>query len=147
MGSGRRKLDNNDELRPPPVLKALMIAIVDDDEAVRIATRHLVNALGYETQAFASAEEFLQSLAQDQWSCIISDVNMPGLNGLELQRRLVAQGRNIPFIFVTAFPDRAIRDRALKAGATGFLSKPFASGDLIACLDRALCRGSASDKH
>jgi FixJ family two-component response regulator len=147
MGSGRRKLDNNDELRPLPLLKAMMIAIVDDDEAVRIATRHLVTALGYETQAFASAEEFLQSPAQSQWACIISDVNMPGLNGLELQRRLVAQGRNIPFIFVTAFPDQAIRDRALKAGATGFLSKPFASRDLIECLDRALCRKSASNHH
>ena len=124
-----------------------MIAIVDDDEAVRVATRHLVHALGYETQAFASAEEFLQSPAQSQWSCVISDVNMPGLNGLELQRRLVAQGRNIPFIFVTAFPDEAIKERALKAGATGFLSKPFASHDLIECLDRAHCRTSTSNRQ
>src|SRR5690606_14059608 len=104
-GGGRRRFDNSDRIRAPFHLKAVMIAIVDDDEAVRVATLHLVHALGYETQAFASAEEFLQSPAQSQWSCVISDVTMPGLNGLELQRRLVAQVRNIPFIFVTAFPD------------------------------------------
>ncbi len=147
MGAGRRKLNHNDELRPLPFLKAMMIAIVDDDEAVRTATRHLVSALGYETRAFASAEELLQTPPQDQWSCVISDVNMPGLNGLELQRRLASKGRNIPFIFLTAFPDQAVKDRALKAGATGFLSKPFASRDLIECLDRALRRKSTSNPH
>jgi FixJ family two-component response regulator len=124
-----------------------MIAIVDDDEAVRVATRHLVRALGFETEAFSSAEEFLRSCAATQWSCVISDVNMPGLSGIELQRSLAAEGRNVPFIFITAFPDPAIQDRAMKAGAVGFLSKPFASGDLIDCIERALRRGSIPNQY
>jgi FixJ family two-component response regulator len=123
-----------------------MIAIVDDDEAVRVATRHLVRALGFETEAFASAEEFLRSFSATQWSCVISDVNMPGLSGVELQRSLAAEGRSIPFIFITAFPDQAIRDRALKAGAVGFLSKPFASRDLIECVERVLRRDATSNR-
>ncbi len=117
-----------------------MIAIVDDDEAVRVATGHLLRALGLETQTFESAEAFLQSAPVTEWSCVISDVNMPGLSGIELQRSLLARGRRIPFIFITAFPDQAVQDRALKAGAVGFLSKPFASCDLIECLERALRR-------
>jgi FixJ family two-component response regulator len=136
-----------DGLCPLSASKAMMIAIVDDDEAVRIATRHLVESLGYKTRTFASAEEFLQWMAQEKWSCIISDVNMPGLNGLELQRRLADEGRRIPFIFLTAFPDRAIEDRALKAGATGFLGKPFDSRDLIACIEHAFRRGSEPRQH
>lgn len=124
-----------------------MIAIVDDDEAVRVATRHLLRALGFETEAFASAEEFLRSCSATKWSCVISDVNMPGLSGIELQRSLLAEGQNVPFIFITAFPDQAFRDRALKAGAIGFLSKPFASSDLIECLERAFRRGARSNQH
>jgi FixJ family two-component response regulator len=124
-----------------------MIAIVDDDEAVRVATRHLVRALGYKTEAFASAEEFLRSPSAAEWSCVISDVNMPGFSGIELQRSLTAKGRNVPFIFITAFPDQAIQDRALKAGAVGFLSKPFASRDLIECLERALRRDKTSNQR
>ena len=115
-----------------------MIAIVDDDEAVRVATQHLVRAFGFETRAFASADEFLRYSSVTRWSCVISDVNMPGLSGIELQRCLAAKGCSVPFIFVTAFPDPAIQDRAMKAGAVGFLSKPFASRDLIDCLERAL---------
>ena len=84
--------------------------------------------------------QFLQSAPVTEWSCVISDVNMPGLSGIELQRSLLARGRRIPFIFITAFPDQAVQDRALKAGAAGFLSKPFAGCDLIECLERALRR-------
>jgi FixJ family two-component response regulator len=124
-----------------------MIAIVDNDEAVRVATRHLVRALGFETEAFASAEEFLRSSSAAKWSCVISDVNMPGLSGVELQRSLAAEGRGVLFIFITAFPDQAIQDRALKAGAVGFLSKPFASRDLIECLEPVLRRNKASGQH
>ena len=122
-----------------------MSAMVDDDEAVRVATRHLVRALGFEAQAFASAEEFLQACSASEWSCVISDVNMPGLSGIELQRRLASEGRLVPFIFITAFHDRATQDRALKAGAVGFLSKPFASHELIACLERAMQGGTDPD--
>ncbi|HWV52794.1 response regulator transcription factor [Pseudorhodoplanes sp.] len=124
-----------------------MIAIVDDDEAVRVATRHLVQALGFETQAFASAEDLLKASPANEWSCVISDVNMPGLSGIELQRRLAAEGRSVPFVFITAFPDQAVQDRALKAGAAGFLTKPFASCDLIECLERALRGNDAPNQH
>jgi FixJ family two-component response regulator len=117
-----------------------MIAVVDDDESMRVATRHLVQALGFRTSTFASAEDFLQSPHMPEWSCVISDVNMPGLSGLDLQRRLAADGRHVPIIFVTAFPDKAIEERALKAGAIGFLNKPFDCNSLAECLERALHR-------
>jgi FixJ family two-component response regulator len=126
-----------------PLFKSQLIAIVDDDESVRVATRHLVQALGFRTSAFASAEEFLHCPQVPEWSCVISDVNMPGLSGIELQRRLAAEGRRVPIIFVTAFPDKAVEERALKAGAIGFLSKPFDGHTLVECLERAF-RGSES---
>ena len=115
-----------------------MISIVDDDESVRDATKGLVRSLGYVAATFASGEEFLNSDRVNDTSCLISDVQMPGLDGLELQSRLTAMGRRIPIIFVTAFPREQVRARALKAGAAGFLSKPYSDESLIVCLDRAL---------
>ena len=129
--------------RETPLPKNQMIAIVDDDESVRVATRHLVQALGFRTSTFASAEDFLHSSHAPEWSCVISDVNMPGLSGLELQRRLAAEGRRVPIIFITAFPDKAIEERALKAGAVGFLSKPFDCNNLAECLERAVRRNNS----
>jgi FixJ family two-component response regulator len=125
-------------------LKVPMIAIVDDEESVRVATCHLVRSLGFEVEAFASAQDFLQSGRGLRFSCIISDVNMPGVSGIELQRRLAVEGRSVPFVFITAFPDDAIKERAIGAGAVGFLSKPFNSGDLIDCIERALRRNESS---
>jgi FixJ family two-component response regulator len=118
--------------------KVPVISIVDDDESVREATKGLVRSLGYVAATFASGEEFLNSDRVNDTSCLITDVQMPGLDGLELQSRLTAMGRHVPIIFVTAFPQERIRARALKAGASGFLSKPFSDASLIACLDRAL---------
>lgn len=115
-----------------------MISIVDDDESVREATKGLVRSLGYTAATFASGEEFLNSDRVNDTSCLITDVQMPGLTGLELQSRLTAMDRRIPIIFVTAFPQEQVRARALKAGAVGFLSKPFSDDSLIVCLDRAL---------
>jgi len=115
-----------------------VISIVDDDESVRDATKGLVRSLGYVAATFASGEEFLNSDRVNDTSCLISDVQMPGLDGLELQSRLTAMGRRIPIIFVTAFPREQVRARALKAGAAGFLSKPYSDESLIVCLDRAL---------
>lgn len=115
-----------------------MISIVDDDDAVRTATRALVRSLGYNAATFASAEEFLKSDRLHETACLISDVQMPGLNGLELQEHLKAAGHRIPTIFVTAFPDDRLRDRAMQAGAVSFMSKPFSDANLIVCLDRAL---------
>ena len=118
--------------------KVPVISIVDDDESVREATKGLVRSLGYVAATFASGEEFLNSDRVNDTSCLITDVQMPGLDGLELQSRLTAMGRHVPIIFVTAFPQERIRARALKAGSFGFLSKPFSDASLIACLDRAL---------
>jgi FixJ family two-component response regulator len=120
------------------VAKVPTIAIVDDDESVRVATRYLVQSLGFDTLAFESAEDFLQSREASQSACIITDVNMPGLSGVELQRRLRAGGCNVPMIFITAFPDEAIEKRAMKAGAVCYLSKPFDGSTLIQCLELAL---------
>jgi FixJ family two-component response regulator len=119
-------------------LKVPVISIVDDDEGVREATEGLIRSLGYAAATFASAEEFLQSDRLRQTSCLIADVQMPGLSGIELHGRLAAAGYRMPVIFVTAFPEERIRVRALEGGACGFLSKPFSDESLIGYLDKAL---------
>lgn len=124
--------------------KVPTIAIVDDDESVRVATRYLIQSLGFETLAFESAEDFLASREASLSACVITDVNMPGLNGVELQRRLRDRGCNVPMIFMTAYPDEALEKRAMKAGAFGYLSKPFDGSTLIQCLERALRWGDSS---
>jgi FixJ family two-component response regulator len=118
--------------------QAPVISIVDDDESVREATRGLVRSLGYVAKTFESAEEFLNSESMHDTSCIIADVQMPGVSGVELQSRLIAEGHRLPMIFITAFPEERIRARALEAGAVGYLSKPFNEEHLIGCLDKAL---------
>ena len=115
-----------------------MISIVDDDDAVREATKGLVRSLGYHASTFSSAEEFLNSERLHDTSCLITDLQMPGLSGIELQGRLIASGHSMPIIFITAFPEESIRARALKAGAVCFMSKPYSEDRLISCLDRAL---------
>jgi FixJ family two-component response regulator len=115
-----------------------MISIVDDDSSVRAAANILVKSLGYATATFASAEEFLESGRLGDTACLITDVQMPGMSGVDLQSHLIANGHCTPVIFVTAYPEEAIRERALDAGACGFLVKPFREESLIACLDRAL---------
>ena len=124
-------------LREQKLSKTPMITIVDDDEAVRESTKSLVRSLGYNAYAFASAEEFLDSKLDD-CSCLILDVQMKGISGVELQSRLVAQGRRTPIIFVTAFPDERTRERAIDAGAIGFLYKPVSNEKLEKFLDLAL---------
>jgi FixJ family two-component response regulator len=120
------------------VLKVPMISIIDDDVSMRNATRRLVKSLGLNADTFASAEEFLESDRVNDTACVITDMQMPGLSGAELQRLLIAQGVNTPIIFITAFPEESLRRRALDAGAVGFLSKPFDEGRLINCLKTAL---------
>lgn len=117
-----------------------VISIIDDDRSVRAATYNLVRSLGYIVHAFASAEEFLRSTQLNGTSCVIADVQMPAMSGVELQAHLLAQGHRVPFIFITAFPVESICARALKAGATCFLTKPFDGETLIKCLDNALGR-------
>jgi FixJ family two-component response regulator len=115
-----------------------LISIVDDDESIRESTRGLVRSLGYQAETFASAEEFLGSDRVSDTSCLITDVQMPGLNGIDLQRGLIDRGVEIPTIFITAFPEEGTRLRAMKAGAVGYLGKPFSEESLLKCLDIAL---------
>ncbi len=115
-----------------------LIAIVDDDGFVREATRALVRSIGFDAVTFSSAEEFLLSDLVEEASCLIADVQMPGLSGLELQSRLAAEGNRTPIIFITAFPEERIRSQAMATGACGFLSKPFKEESLIGCIEAAL---------
>ncbi len=115
-----------------------MIAIVDDDDAVREAMKSLVRSLGYSVSPFGSAEEFLNSQQVDNTSCLITDLHMPGLSGLDLQDRLIARGHRFPIIFLTAFPDETVRARAMKTGAIGFLSKPCDDTRLLGYIEKAL---------
>ena len=115
-----------------------LIAIIDDDESFRIGLAGLVRSLGYASATFASAREFLESAEARASACLITDVQMPGTNGLELQRLLIATGRTLPIIFITAYPEDRIRDAALAAGAFGFFHKPFKADDLALCLT-AVC--------
>jgi FixJ family two-component response regulator len=125
--------------------KVPVISIVDDDASVREATKGLVRSLGYGAAAFASAEDFLQSDHVNDTACLITDMQMPGLSGVELQSRLVAQGNRTPIIFITAFPEERIRARVLEAGAIGFLSKPFDEDRLIEYIHAALNGGKAGN--
>ena len=115
-----------------------MITIVDDDEMVRSSIDSLIRSYGYRTLSFPSAEDFLQSGQVTQISCLITDLHMLGLSGLDLQSQLRAKGFATPVIFVTAYPEGTFRDRALQNGAVGFLNKPFNEDCLLTCIDRAL---------
>ena len=115
-----------------------MISIVDDDESVRDALDSLLKSIGYRTEVFASATEFLRLGHNEDAKCLILDVRMPGLSGLELQRQLVASGSSIPIIFITAHGDEAARAQALAAGAVAFLRKPFTEEALLNAVQAAL---------
>jgi len=118
--------------------KAPLISIVDDDALARDGTRELVESLGYRTTTFESAEDFLRSSTVADTACLITDLQMPGLSGLELQEALRSQGCHTPVILITAFPNEKHRTRALDNGAVGFLSKPFDEASLIECLTAAI---------
>jgi FixJ family two-component response regulator len=105
--------------------KTKLIAILDDDDSMRTALQGLLKAVGLPAQAFASAEEFLKSGQQHQTACLIADIRMPGMSGLELQAQLNAEHCRIPTIFITAHGDTKMRMQALRGGAVEFLSKPF----------------------
>jgi FixJ family two-component response regulator len=115
-----------------------VISVIDDDASVRAATNNLLSSHGYVVHTFASADHFLQS--PPETSCVVADVQMPTMSGLELLTHMHTQGNDAPFIFITAFPDDSVRARALKAGAIGFLAKPFAGPVLIDCIETALNR-------
>ncbi|KIU48715.1 response regulator transcription factor [Bradyrhizobium elkanii] len=113
------------------------IAVIDDDEAIRDATVGLLRSVGFIAKAFPSAEDFLNSNRIRITTCLIADVKMTGMSGLELYGRLAALGAPIPTILITAYPDDQTRARALNAGVTGYLTKPFSERELLDCIDLA----------
>jgi FixJ family two-component response regulator len=114
------------------------ISIVDDDESVREAMAGLMKSHGYLVETFASGESFLSSDHRSRTDCLIADVQMPGMTGLELHNQLVAAGEPIPTILITAHPDDRTRARAMKAGVLGYLAKPFSEDDLLGCIRAAV---------
>src|SRR5262245_46495443 len=121
-----------------------VISIVDDDESVRESTKNLVRSLGHTAVTYESAEAFLERGDADATACVIADVQMPGMSGLQLQSRLIERGHRVPMILITAYPETLVRDQALAAGALGFLSKPVNDESLITCIDEAIAlRGAA----
>jgi FixJ family two-component response regulator len=115
-----------------------VVAIVDDDDSIRSALQGLLEAVGMPARAFASAEEFLKFDQQHQIGCLIADIRMPGMSGLELQAKLNAERRRIPIIFITAHGDAKMRMQALRAGAVEFLAKPFDDEALLESVRAAL---------
>jgi len=117
-----------------------LVAIVDDDDSVRGTLQELLRSAGFSSRAFESAEAFLGSGRQQETACLITDIRMPGMSGLELQARLNAERCRIPIVFITAHGDEEMRLQALRAGAVEFLSKPFDDEVLIECVRTAFER-------
>jgi FixJ family two-component response regulator len=115
-----------------------VIAVVDDDEAIRVALRSLLRSVGYEVRLFADAPSFLADAVMQPPDCVLTDIQMPGMNGLDLQREIRRTMPGLPVIVITAFPEEAIRRQAMADGALGFLSKPFETDTILRCLSEAL---------
>ena len=120
--------------------KVPLISVIDDDEAMRAAVESLVRSLGFEVRTFASAREFLLSPHRHDTACLISDVQMPDMGGIELQQYLAAEGDRTPIVFITAVVSERIRTQAMQAGVVSFLFKPFTASALIDGLQLALGR-------
>ena len=124
------------------MLNSRLISIVDDDQPYRESMRKLIMLLGYTVEAFPSAADFVRSPHLLDTACLVADVHMPGMTGVELHRHLVDAGYAIPTILVTAYPDEVVRDQALKDGAVCYLSKPVDDDHLERCLRSALQPGT-----
>ena len=122
------------------------IAVVDDDASVRSATVDLLASVGFACKAFEGAEDYLRSAVANRTACLILDVRMPGLNGLELQRLMADQGRAVPIIFITSYPNERVRRRAIRAGAICYLSKPYSEEDLLGCIRSALDKSGSKGR-
>ena len=120
---------------------ASVISVLDDDPYVRAAINNLLRSRGYVVHTFGSAEEFLSSSDSVRTSCVVADVHMPLMTGIDLLTQMRAQGSATPFILITGFPDESLRTRALEAGAVCCLGKPFRPADLMQCLQWALAAG------
>jgi FixJ family two-component response regulator len=117
-----------------------LVAIVDDDKSIRNATRDLLRAAGFSTATFEDAESFLGSASRAAAACLVADMRMPGMTGLELYQALVASRERIPTVIITAHPEELTQSRAREAGITCYLSKPFAPDDLLECVREALAK-------
>lgn len=115
-----------------------VISIVDDDESVRTALKSLIDSVGFRAEVFCSGEEFLKSPVVSQTDCLIADVRMPGMTGLELQEQLNATGASVPIVFISAHDDKDARARGLRAGAIDFLQKPFSEESLLGAINTGL---------
>jgi FixJ family two-component response regulator len=115
-----------------------LISVIDDDDALRSSLENLIRSIGWRVQCFSSAEAFLKSNQMHETGCLILDVRMRGMSGLELQRQLVVANSHTPIIFITAYEDDDRRRRALEAGAVAFLHKPFYQEELLKAIDAAL---------
>jgi FixJ family two-component response regulator len=124
--------------RMPVTLVRSLVSVVDDDESVRESLPDLLRELGFEVEAFASGEEFLASDSAGRSSCLILDIAMPGMSGLEVPYELARRGQKIPIVFITAHRDETVRPRALEHGAVECLFKPFSESALLGALDAAL---------
>ena len=120
--------------------KGPLIAIVDDDESIRDTTKDLLESAGFSAAVFARATSLLRSRRLSRVCCLIADMRMPKMTGLDLHRHLVASKRAIPTILMTAYPDERTRAQAIKASVVCYLIKPFAADELLACVHRALQR-------
>jgi FixJ family two-component response regulator len=120
------------------ISEKLLVVVVDDDSLMRDSTVRLLRSFGFRVEAFASAEEFQNSDYLEETACLVVDVRMPEIGGLELQRRLIAHNHRIPIIFITAYDTDDIRSQAFQAGAAGFLGKPFSQQSLLQAVRSAL---------
>jgi FixJ family two-component response regulator len=120
-----------------------LIAVVDDDRSIRNATQDLLNAAGFSTLTFENAKSFLGSSVRASADCLITDMRMPGMTGLELHEHLATSGTAIPTVIITAHPEQHSRERAREAGITCFLTKPFTPDELLACVRKALTKSQA----
>ena len=118
------------------------VYIIDDDPGIRASIQGLLKSAGLNSKAFETAEQFLQENASDGPACLILDVRLPGINGLDFQRQLRSAGRSIPIIFITGFGDIPMSVRAIKSGALEFLTKPFGDQDLLNAVEQALAKDS-----
>lgn len=123
-------------------MKGALVAVVDDDDAIRRGLSSLLRSAGYRVRLFASAEEYLVDSAGPRPDCVLTDIQMPGMSGLDLQDSLAKTSPAMPVLIMTAFPTIAIEERATASGARSFLSKPFDAGALLQALQDALANGA-----
>jgi FixJ family two-component response regulator len=135
LASGARFCENTEKKMPDG---KPLISIVDDDESVQVSTMDLVSSMGFAAKIFPHAEAFLASPHVQNTDCLIADMRMSGMTGLDLYGRLVESGNAIPTILLTAFPDERDRMRARQSGVTCYLTKPFSAEDLLVCVQSAI---------